>query len=1257
MTSLTVTSAVQLAARLRAGACGDPGFMYDGAASPRAPESPEGSSDDPHIAEKRLAAGLMLASAKKRRKQSKPVRIHALDETEGDPVPLALTPRAEPEQLACLGGERAASTGESGSDLPLNLSSQWRERETAEIQGQPPVSQLSEQYGYKRDGESHAEYRSSQRRESVSQDLYRTNFARGSESQDDYRTNQRRESESHESYRTNQRRGSESNDDNRIIQRRDSHSSTGLEDYRVGQTRDGEHQEDFRHGQRRDSGLSCPEDSRGRQSEQDALQTLSSLQRKFSTPGYLPYGPPPLLLPFLSQQMGQPPAAPADGKIFNPEAFCELCGKEFCNKYFLRTHKANKHGVFADAPRSPPAGSALLAQQLAASGRQLSPSAESRDSGRPSSETEAAARPASDTFCQPCQKEFCDAFFLRQHRAAAHGETEHPEEAPRPPVYRAPREPEQGELTRPEPSDPYDARQLSELPAPAADGREGESPRRFSREQLRLMGVTNADAFCNICCKEFCNKYFLKVHRYKMHQIGSPPPERERPPSSGASGGGGGGVGSSSSNSGSSAAPPVSCPPLEKLLEAPLRDSFPRECDQCGRPFQSSYLLQMHKYYFHGLGQQFAGGLMPTSDRPPPPPPPPPKKSKSKKKDNFGDDLKKLQGMIKGLHDKKNETTSCHVCAKTLENKTALQAHLMTEHGMFQSQEEIVIPKPPAPSTPKASSGSKDRTEKTQSSNSGETFCSICKKDFYAKFFLQQHMQTAHGIQAGATLSETAFLARIRREVESQKKPERPKPASTSRSYCEICKKELCNKYFMKTHMTKMHGINLEAHQSRGGATCDVCQKELCSRYFLQVHKQNCHGIRDTAAEPDPRILEETSKDEEGLEICNICTGKFKTPKLLEQHMIGEHGAPKEKKSKSSSSSSSSSAAAAAAVAAASAAAQLPSIGPTCNLCSQTLPDLLSLRLHMLQAHPLPEQPAPETGSQTQPGAEDAKVSSLWMRDKLLRYPFGPFPGGFPPFLPGLLPQLAAPPSDTPFPLLPFDMPPGLLAQRAAAAAAAAAAAVRSPEEEKEAPPESSTSSSTSAAAAAGTTAATATIHWAAPGSSGGLASESETPATAVKPEQPTSEEMTPRRRQTTTAPRLHRCAPCGLRFRRRVHFLQHWQQRHGRSRPEGAAAAAIVNAYLKRRQRCRRCGFAARGRGTLLRHERRHHRHAAPPTRCLYSLPLPASTDTPYRMQSFVMSSTSADGEGVIASALTALPTMQPLPAPAELNVQLLPV
>lgn len=80
----------------------------------------------------------------------------------------------------------------------------------------------------------------------------------------------------------------------------------------------------------------------------------------------------------------------------------------------------------------------------------------------------------------------------------------------------------------------------------------------------------------------------------------------------------------------------------------------------------------------------------------------------------------------------------------------------------------------------------------------------------------------------------------------------RPSP-SLSRSYCTICHKELCNKYFMRTHMLKMHGISIESSTGLGGVTCDICNKELCSKYFLKVHKQNTHGIiEDGPSPPNP---------------------------------------------------------------------------------------------------------------------------------------------------------------------------------------------------------------------------------------------------------------------------------------------------------------------------------------------------------------------------------------------------------------------
>ncbi|KAH9423455.1 hypothetical protein DERP_003734, partial [Dermatophagoides pteronyssinus] len=79
----------------------------------------------------------------------------------------------------------------------------------------------------------------------------------------------------------------------------------------------------------------------------------------------------------------------------------------------------------------------------------------------------------------------------------------------------------------------------------------------------------------------------------------------------------------------------------------------------------------------------------------------------------------------------------------------------------------------------------------------------------------------------------------------------------TGRNYCNFCNKELCNKYFMKTHMLKMHGINIDEHpieatsnSTIGGVQCDICQKELCSKYFLKVHKQNTHGIYEDGSAP-----------------------------------------------------------------------------------------------------------------------------------------------------------------------------------------------------------------------------------------------------------------------------------------------------------------------------------------------------------------------------------------------------------------------
>ena len=114
------------------------------------------------------------------------------------------------------------------------------------------------------------------------------------------------------------------------------------------------------------------------------------------------------------------------------------------------------------------------------------------------------------------------------------------------------------------------------------------------------------------------------------------------------------------------------------------------------------------------------------------------------------------------------------------------------------------------------------------------------------------------------------------------------------RVVCDLCNKEVCNKYFLKTHKMKVHGVDpasLENDNSNCStpskkvevptdgptdlsnksntvetpssteqkmpnegellkmgidpeAYCEICKKEFCSKYFLKTHKLNIHGIK-----------------------------------------------------------------------------------------------------------------------------------------------------------------------------------------------------------------------------------------------------------------------------------------------------------------------------------------------------------------------------------------------------------------------------
>uniref|UniRef100_A0A1I7XYT1 C2H2-type domain-containing protein n=1 Tax=Steinernema glaseri TaxID=37863 RepID=A0A1I7XYT1_9BILA len=164
-----------------------------------------------------------------------------------------------------------------------------------------------------------------------------------------------------------------------------------------------------------------------------------------------------------------------------------------------------------------------------------------------------------------------------------------------------------------------------------------------------------------------------------------------------------------------------------------------------------------------------------------------------------------------------------------------------------------------------------------------------------------------------------------------QVQPTTPKAAkrtysSSGKNYCDLCNKEVCNKYFLRTHMLKMHGIVIDENKTvianidtlereKNGSLsfrCDQCYTELKSRSLLKAHKQEVHGIppqptqavgqqrtpkHSTSTTPAQlsmaqQLQEQHSMKSESLvekTVCPICKVSTGSPPELLEHLITAH--------------------------------------------------------------------------------------------------------------------------------------------------------------------------------------------------------------------------------------------------------------------------------------------------------------------------------------------------------------------------------
>ncbi|XP_055541269.1 uncharacterized protein LOC129727442 [Wyeomyia smithii] len=651
-----------------------------------------------------------------------------------------------------------------------------------------------------------------------------------------------------------------------------------------------------------------------------------------SASGYLPQVPllgMPSISSFGANDNANRPNVPPL-RIFNPEAYCGLCNKEFCNKYFLKTHKANKHGIYEPQSGSndslPSIGPFnplhqlsqvfhLQQQQAVLQEQQEKTSHSSQNQTQdqvPTQQTQIRQNASPKlpinsiqptVFCDVCFKKFSSLSAMRKHRSKAHD------------MSTAAQQPQQQTQQQLQHQQVSEHRSESELPNMSSlrfpegfredysieqeDASFTPQPRKlspvsilaareanFSVDKLKRLGVINPEAFCEICCKEYCNKYFLRTHKLKRHGIFLPPEEikEERSPWNF--------VQTSPLNLivGNNEIP-VFPPPLKKLTGD--TDSDLSKSDFLKRTDLNETNEEAQN------NEEDSNEKQATSNA-------------EQEAEAISVDLQKLQSMIMQLNDLNNQRKiSCGVCGKEIENQYLLHAHMIQEHNnMNENNNGVKSPSALAlmPSSP----------------NEFEV-CKQCDKEFSNAFMLKQHLIEVHGAQNGSPKRDGFVTPDRPTTTPTLSMPPGPsymerKPTfsmTPTSSYCEICNKELCNKYFMKTHMQRMHGIEIENGAQIGGVVCNICNKELCSKYFLRVHKHNTHGIVEEGAPlPQPRNNGESPAAEsteppfstDGVlkpgeisdvsnryyshftEVCPLCSRRFRSAKWLRAHLLSDHG-------------------------------------------------------------------------------------------------------------------------------------------------------------------------------------------------------------------------------------------------------------------------------------------------------------------------------------------------------------------------------
>lgn len=308
--------------------------------------------------------------------------------------------------------------------------------------------------------------------------------------------------------------------------------------------------------------------------------------------------------------------------------------------------------------------------------------------------------------------------------------------------------------------------------------------------------------FCDICQKQFCNKYYLKKHRMDVHGVtadnkSTPQAVKSKTPS----------IQDPSKDLTQILMNQLN--PLMQMANAQLAAAQSSPSPSMSSASSSSLASSASANKDKKIDTSITSSATTTMTTHP-------IKNEPDQSNNNISVLNKIES---------TSEVNCPQCAKVFYNTEFLALHMQNKHGVVKTQTNPVV---------------------ANNTNSDKENASLLD---------------ANTQKISQLLTNSPSM--LNNVNTNGNKPAIESPLLQNQPFCEYCNKSFCNKYFLKTHMQKAHGKTLiiennktmdeeqldpnsEAHFASkviDRVVCDICNKQVCNKYFLRTHKMRVHGL------------------------------------------------------------------------------------------------------------------------------------------------------------------------------------------------------------------------------------------------------------------------------------------------------------------------------------------------------------------------------------------------------------------------------